>query len=706
MKKILTSKIKFIVLGLFLIMTIIAGILSFKVEVNYDLTKYLPEDSNTKRALEIMVEEFGSFAGVELMVEMPDPNGIKNIKEEIQKVRGVSRVVAYDDISLLSSFISDPVLSDQMKESMYKDNNALLMIVIEGDSSSKEVEKTIDNIRDLAILKDKNFSMRGEALYNIESRKILSNEILKIMLVIVPLIILILLFASKSWIEPLIILLNLGIAIALNMGTNLIFKEVSYITQSLAMAFQLAISLDYSLFLIHRYYEEKDKEEDTPRAITSAWKTTIGSITGSALTTTVGFVALLFMQYTIGSDIGLVMGKGIVFSFLTTIVLMPILIWMFSPLINKTMKKSNKTLNVNKVAKVFYQKRYLTLAVFLVLAVLGFVFQNDSKFLYATSEATDKDSRLVIEEENIKKVFGVNQQIVLLIPNGDSTKELQLYGELSLNEHIKSIDSIITYQPILNIPFNFLDEIKVQIRAQFIGPNYSRMVLSTTIDKESEEMYQFSENLKATVAKYYDEYYLAGLATSTTEIKDVVTDDTLVVTLVSIIGVGLVILLIFKSLSLPLLLLLVIQSSIWLNMSFVALRGVSVIYIGYLVLQTIQLGATIDYAVLMTSRYQEFRKMQSLKDAISNTLKSSGISVIISALVLAVAGYGEGLMSRIPAVQEIGILIGRGALISGILVIFVLPSILIIFDKIIMKTTLKANYFVETGATESETNES
>ena len=248
------------------------------------------------------------------------------------------------------------------------------------------------------------------------------------------------------------------------------------------------------------------------------------------------------------------------------------------------------------------------------------------------------------------------------------------------------------YETLTNFP---RDLFPAEIKQEFIGENYTRIIINTKIDKESEAMYEFSYELKEIISKYYEENYLAGVATSTTEIKDVVTSDKLVVTLFSIIGVGLVILLIFKSISLPLLLLMVIQSSIWINMSIVSIKGVGVIYIGFLVIQTLQLGATIDYAVLLTSRYKELRTENSSIDAISKALKASGISVIISAAVLAVAGYGEGLLSNIPAVKEIGILIGRGALISGILVILVLPSILIIFDKIIMKTTHKANFYID-----------
>jgi predicted RND superfamily exporter protein len=695
MKRILSSNYKYLILGIFLVLTIVSAILSFRVEVNYDMTKYLPKDSNTKQAIEILSEEFGDYASIELMVEDVEIMDAVMIKNEIKGIDGVLKVVWMDDLEEYAEFITDPLILlelKKMQESYYKDKKALFTILLDDNSYSLEVEDTINEIRETNSLKDKAFSMRGEALYNIDSRRILNGEMFKIILVIVPIILLILVFASKSWIEPLIILVNLGIAIVLNMGTNIIFKDVSYVTQSLAMVLQLAISLDYSLFLIHRYYEEKEAGHSTTDALVIASKNTFGSILGSALTTIVGFSALLFMQYTIGSDIGLVMGKGIIFSFVTTIILMPILILLFSKLLNKTMKKNYSGRNIDKVASVFYRKRYVTLIVFVVIAVVAIIFQGNTKFLYATSEATDEKSTLVTEESNIEKVFGINKPIVILVPNGDPASEAQLVQELMMNENINSVSSIVFYETLTNFP---RDLFPAEIKQEFIGENYTRIIINTKIDKESEAMYEFSYELKEIISKYYEENYLAGVATSTTEIKDVVTSDKLVVTLFSIIGVGLVILLIFKSISLPLLLLMVIQSSIWINMSIVSIKGVGVIYIGFLVIQTLQLGATIDYAVLLTSRYKELRTENSSIDAISKALKASGISVIISAAVLAVAGYGEGLLSNIPAVKEIGILIGRGALISGILVILVLPSILIIFDKIIMKTTHKANFYID-----------
>lgn len=695
MKRILSSNYKYLILGIFLVLTIVSAILSFRVEVNYDMTKYLPKDSNTKQAIEILSEEFGDYASIELMVEDVEIMDAVMIKNEIKGIDGVLKVVWMDDLEEYAEFITDPLILlelQKMQESYYKDKKALFTILLDDNSYSLEVEDTINEIRETNSLKDKAFSMRGEALYNIDSRRILNGEMFKIILVIVPIILLILVFASKSWIEPLIILVNLGIAIVLNMGTNIIFKDVSYVTQSLAMVLQLAISLDYSLFLIHRYYEEKEAGHSTTDALVIASKNTFSSILGSALTTIVGFAALLFMQYTIGSDIGLVMGKGIIFSFVTTIILMPILILLFSKLLNKTMKKNYSGRNIDKVASVFYRKRYVTLIVFVVIAVVAIIFQGNTKFLYATSEATDEKSTLVTEESNIEKVFGINKPIVILVPNGDPASEAQLVQELMMNENINSVSSIVFYETLTNFP---RDLFPAEIKQEFIGENYTRIIINTKIDKESEAMYEFSYELKEIISKYYEENYLAGVATSTTEIKDVVTSDKLVVTLFSIIGVGLVILLIFKSISLPLLLLMVIQSSIWINMSIVSIKGVGVIYIGFLVIQTLQLGATIDYAVLLTSRYKELRTENSSIDAISKALKASGISVIISAAVLAVAGYGEGLLSNIPAVKEIGILIGRGALISGILVILVLPSILIIFDKIIMKTTHKANFYID-----------
>lgn len=699
MKKILGSKIKYLILALFAILAVAGLVINFMVEINHDLTKYLPEDSNTKQALEILGEEFGNYAAVELMVKDVEKQDAIEIKNALKEVEYIKSVIWLDDLEKYATLITDPTILAQLQvvlEGFYKDNNALFQIVMEYDAYDLLTEEAIDNIKNLSILKDREFHLRGEALYNIDTRRIADGEVFKILVVIVPIIIVILLLAAKSWIEPVLILINLAVAIAINLGTNFILGEISFITQTMAMALQLAISLDYSLFLIHRYYEEKQNGNGAVEATAKALKTTFGSILGSAMTTVVGFAALLFMNYTIGADIGLVMGKGILLSFFTSIVLLPILIVIFSKVLDKSMKKRTRSANIAKVAKVFYKRKWVTLILFFGLTVIGIVFQNSIKFKYGNTEISDAKSSVVKDEAAINQVFGVNKPVLILVPNGDLENELENEGKLSqellANDNIIAINSISLYETMLGIPRTYLPP---DIKSQFIGDNYTRIIINIKIENESQEMYDFSDELNEIVAKYYEDYYLAGVATSTSEIKNVVTKDAIIVTLVSIIGVGLVILLIFKSFSLPVLLLIIIQASIWINTSILFVADMRVVYIGYLVIQTLQLGATIDYAVLLTSRYKEFRTENNSKEAIKKALNSSGISVIISAAVLAIAGYAEGLFSNISAVKEIGLLIGNGAVISCLLVIFVLPSALIAFDKIISKTTLKANFLTK-----------
>lgn len=694
MKKILSSNIKYVILGLIVLILIASGIMMGNVKVNYDMTKYLPEDSNTKQAIEIMETEFGNYASVELMIEDVEMAEAVLLKQEILKVDGVLSVAWLDNYQGLPQG-----LEEQLASTMYKDGNALYTILFEDDSYRLKVEETINKIRET--LKDEKISFRGGPLYNIDSRNITEGEISRVMLVIIPIIILILLIAAKSWVEPLIILLVLGVAILINQGTNIIFSDVSYMTQMMAMALQLAISLDYSLFLIHRYYEEKDNGMTTIEAVVTAVKGSFTSILGSALTTIVGFTALLFMQYTIGSDMGLVMGKGIVFSFLSTIFFMPILIVIFAPLLEKTMKRkknlssetsSKKKFSIDGFASIFYNKKYITLAAFVVVAAVGFVFQSKIDFLYADSEITDEASQLVMEEANINEVFGVNSPVIILVPNDDIEAEGALMLALMQNENISSIQSISVFEQLLQIPRDFIPD---EIKSNFIGPNYTRIIVQTDIVGESDAMYDFSYGLEETVKDHYDEYYFAGIPTSTTEIKDVVSRDSTIVSIASIVGVGLVVMFIFRSISLPLILLLVIEATIWINMSIVYFQGVQLLFIGYLIVQTLLLGATIDYAVLLTSRYKEFRKTNSKFNSVSKAIKASGRSIITSSLVLAVAGYAEGLMSNISSIQEIGTLIGRGALISLLLVIVALPSMLLIFDNVISKTSYKANFYNE-----------
>ncbi|BCR35858.1 efflux RND transporter permease subunit [Mariniplasma anaerobium] len=655
------------------VISLVSAFLIPQVKTNYDLTKYLPKDSSTIQGLNVLEDEFGIHSYVEMQVNDISVDQVLIIKSQILNIEHVEKVIWLDDYVDLTlvpiAFIDDAVLSN-----FYVDNSALLQISIDLNNYDVVIEDVIDHIRSVA--SDYEYAFRGEAIKNIENRVIADQEVLKILLLIIPIVILILLIASKSWIEPVILLISLGIAVVLNLGTNIFLPDVSYITKTMALALQLALSLDYGLFLVHRYYEERETTESPSVAVKNAFKRSFPAITASALTTIAGFLSILFMKYTIGFDIGIVLSKGILLSYLTTLIVTPILILLMYKLIDKT--KHKPLIHSSKKYIPFLMKlKYPLFILFIVLTVGSVVLSNKTDYIYGNNTSFGPDRQITLDENMITDTFGSYQQIVILIPNGDVLKEVALATQLANNTNITSVQTLVTtVDP--SIPRDFIPD---DVKAQFIGQNYTRFIIYTTVREESELLYQFQDELVDIVSSQYDDYYMVGMHQATANIKDLITSDTLMITFASMIAIFIILLITFRSFVIPIILVLLIQSAIWMNLSVLYLQGVSTIYIGYLVVMAIQLGATIDYAVLMTNRYVNYRKSFEPFEAIDKSYQKSFITIMISASVLAAAGFIEGGFSNISSVQEIGFLLGKGTLISFIYILLFLPVLLILLDK-------------------------
>jgi predicted RND superfamily exporter protein len=657
------------------IITIISAFLIPRVTTNYDLTKYLPEDSMTIQGLNVLENEFGVHSFIEMQLNEIDVDQVLTIKSQILTIEHVERVIWLDDYVDLGlvplDFIDQSILSN-----FYIDDSALLQISIDLNNYDLKIEDVIDEIR--LVASDYDYAFRGEAIKNIENRVIADQEVLKIMLLIVPIVIIILLVASKSWIEPVILLVGLGIAVVLNLGTNIFLPDVSYITKTMALALQLALSLDYGLFLVHRYYEEREINDLPQVAIRNAFKRSFPSITASALTTIAGFLSILFMKYSIGFDIGIVLSKGILLSYLTTLIVTPILILFMYKLIDKT-KHKPLIRSSKKFIPILAKIKYPLFILFLALTIGSIILSNKTDYIYGNNTSFGPDRQITLDEQMISETFGSYQQIVILVPNGEVTKEVMLATALANNANITSVSTLVTtVDP--TIPRDFIPD---DVKTEFIGENYTRFIVYTTIREENESLYQFQDELIHMVSSQYEDYYMVGMHQATSNIKDLVTSDKLMITFLSMIAIFIILLITFKSFVIPLILVLLIQSAIWMNLSILFIQGVSTIYIGYLVVMAIQLGATIDYAVLMTNRYVNYRKSYEPLEAIDKSYQKSFITIMISAFVLATAGFIEGGFSNISSVQEIGFLLGKGTLISFIYVLIFLPILLLILDKIL-----------------------
>ena len=683
MKRILSGCSKLIILSIVFVISIISILLMLQVEINYDLSKYLPNDSKTNQALKILEEEFNNFSMVEVMVSDVSINEALLIKERLKEIDEVSQVIWLDDLEDINMPINNMELNNVL--SYYQDSKALYTVIFSSGDYDLETENGINKIRNLNISND--IYIRGVAISNIETRNLTNSEIMMIILIVVPFAILILFLASNSWYEPLLILITMGVAIIINMGSNIMFESVSFITFSMAAVLQLAISLDYSLFLIHRFYEEYQNGNSIVNSVIISLKKSIGSITASAFTTIAGFLALLVMRYEIGRDIGLVMAKGVLLSYLSAIIVLPILIVIFAPLLKRGMHKSFLP-KFKRVGKILKPLRYVILVLVISLAGLGIYFSNQTNYYYGANSSANTDSLVSKEKDIITNTFNAFEPVLVIVPKGHPILEYNLINELRNHENVIGVEGLYAFVDP-EIP---KEMIPIEIINQFEGTNYAQIIINTNLSVENEHMYQFSNDLELIVKDYYEEFYIAGEAPSINDIKNTAISDQTWVMIISISAVLLILLIVFKFNLTPIILVLLIQVSIWVNFSIPYLENMSLAFIGYLVVSSLQLGATIDYAVLLASRYQEERQKNNSFISMNNAIIESSPSILTSSLILTTAGYLIGMISTVDAVKEMGTLIGRGALLSGILVLFILGPLLMVFDKITNRKIIKRSH--------------
>ena len=453
-----------------------------------------------------------------------------------------------------------------------------------------------------------------------------------IFLIVIPLCLLILLLASESWIEPLIYLSVIGVSIALNMGTNIFFGSISNITHSMASVLQLAISMDYSLFLLHRYKEERSGGEEVGEAIVNATHKTVSSISASALTTIAGFLSLLFMSYRLGADIGLVLAKGIVLSFVCVIILLPIAIYLLHGLIEKTAHKSFIP-SFGKLGRAVIKMRFLLIPLLILVMVPAFLAQKNNAFIYGESSASSGQGTVSSDRQKIEDTFGLYNPVVLLVPNTSVPDEVALVGDLKALPYVRDVQGLVTLADP-QIPREFLPEAATE---SFLSEHYSRLIVLLSVDGETPETFVAVNGVEAAAQAYYpDEWLAAGSATSIADIKSSIESDRLYVTPVFHFDGG-------------------ADHSVHLPLHFssghsgcgdrdfyldqyerAVFQGQSLVFIGYLVVSSLQLGATIDYAILLGNRYMEFRKTQVPKTAAVSAINTAGTTLTVSALILTV----------------------------------------------------------------------
>lgn len=651
----------------------------FAVSVNYNMADYLPEDAASLEAVELMEAEFDDpVPNARVMIQDVSVTEALDYKKELEAINGVNNVTWMDDVMDLTVPLE---MADQdMLTSYYIDEAALISVTIQ---EGKEVEAT-NAIYELI---GEDNAITGEAVTTAVSQEMAGQESMYAALLLVPIIILILILSTNSWIEPVLFLTAIGISILINLGTNIFIGEVSFITQSVAPILQLAVSLDYAIFLLHSFSDFRKKVADPTEAMKLAMKRSFPAIVASASTTFFGFMALTFMEFGIGSDLGLNLVKGILLSFLSVIVFLPALTLLFYKWIDRT-KHKQFIPDFKHVGSKVLKLRIPSLLIVLLLIVPAFLAQSNTTFIYGAGEHPD-NTRAGQDASAVEDIFGKELPIVLLIPEEDRGKEEELVQEL---ESLPNVSSVISYVNMVGsaIPPEYLEETMTE---QFYSGNYARITLYTETDAEGDAAFTLIDQVRETADSYYEDTHLLGESVTLYDMKEIVQKDNTFVNVMTVVTVALVLFITFRSLSIPVVLLLTIQASVWINLAIPYFTDAPLVYIGYLLISTIQLAATVDYGILFTENYYKLRQEMPAMQAIKKTIDEKLFAILVSASILSSVGFILWLTSTNPVVSSIGLLLGRGALLAFIMVLIVLPALLVIFDRIIEKTSWKANFY-------------
>ena len=469
----------------------------------------------------------------------------------------------------------------------------------------------------------------------------------------------------------------------INSGTNAFFDNISFITQGISAVLQLAISMGYTFLLLHSFNEEKEKESDIKKVILKAMTNTISTIFVCSLTAIAGFLALTTMKYGIGTDIGLVLAKGIIINFICVITLMPVLLLLTH---NQQVKTKHKNIlpSFKRFSKLTIKYRFIIIILVLILIIPALMAQKNISFIYGDSSNIGDGQ--AAEQQKISNTFGIYNPIILIVKAGDILSENDLTSELDKLPSIHSVQGLGTMASD-GIPQEFLPEADSN---RFVSENYNKIIVNLNIEGENDLVFKVVNDINILTESYYKtgEWYSVGIPTIISDIKSTVSHDNLTVYMFSIIFIGIIILIFFRSFSLPIIMILVIQFSMLINMSISYFTGSKLTYIGYIIVSALQLGTTINYAILIIKRYLVFRSFQTTKTAVYMAIKTGGSSVLFSALILTITGIAIGFLSKISSIRDIGFLIGRGAFISGIMVLVLLPPLLFICDPLIKFTTL------------------
>lgn len=651
------------------------------VNVNYDLTKYVPSYTQSSQGLDKMKEEFGYPGTARLMIKDVSLYEAKKYKDQLAAVDGVDQILWCDTkVNVYAG--EDFVNLDDIKD-YYKDGCAVMDITFEEESDSPRTERAIDEMK--AITGDKGCYV-GMAVQNKSLIETTAREMGRILVVAVIMILAVLCLATTAWTEPILFMLVMGVAVLLNKGTNIFLGTISFLTDNVAIILQLATSMDYSIFLLDAFMSWRDTGLSEEEAIVKAVEEAINSIFASSLTTVVGFLALVTMKFNIGFDMGLVLAKGIVFSLLSVVFFMPAMILKFTKWNDRTKHRSFFP-DFTKMGKGVFKIRYAVLIGIFLITPPAYVAQGMNHFLYGNSAVGGaKGTQVYEDDQEITARFGRSNMLLLIYPNNDMVAERRLSDELEDLPYVKSVTSMANTLPE-GVPEEFLPESATSLLHK---NDTARMLIYIRTKGESDIAFQCTDQIRDIMKKYYpEESYVVGETPSTQDIKATITEDNTRVNVLSLLGVFMVVMFSFHSVLIPLVVMIPIEVAIFLNMAIPYIQGVDMVYMGYIIVSSIQLGATVDYSILLTNNYIAKRKLLPKKEACIEAVTRSCSSIFTSGTIITLAGYIVHFISTTAAIGDLGHLIGRGGLLSVMLVLTLLPALLVLCDPLIIEKDWK-----------------
>ncbi len=669
------------ILILAVILLIPSAIGYFNTRVNYDILSYLPDEIETMKGQEILKDDFGIGAFSLCVVEGMENKDVAALEDQIEEVPHVKSVVWYDTIADLS--LPMEMLPQEIYEVFNNDetDSTLLAVLYDTGMSEDETMEAIEQIRTLA---NGQCFVSGMSAVITDIKSLSDQEVPIYVLIAVILAIVVLSLTMDSAIVPLFFLLSIGMAIIYNLGTNFVQGEISYVTQALAAVLQLGVTMDYSIFLWHSYEEECTKTEDHKEAMATAITSTITSVVGSSVTTVAGFVALCFMSFTLGLDLGIVMAKGVIFGVIACVTILPAMILIFDKAVQKT-KHRAVIPDMGRIAGWVVNHYKWFIAVFLIVLAPAIYGYTHTDVYYDLAGTLPEDLPSIVANQKLEDSFDMNATHLYLIDSSLPTKDVvKMIDEVNEVDGVKAtigLEAIIGAGfPKEMLPSSLLETVQ--------NDEYELLMVSSEYAVASDEVNKQCETLDAILDKYDTKGMLIGEAPCTKDLIEITDEDFARVSAVSIVAIFVIIFFVFKSVSLPIILVAVIEFAIFINMGIPAYTGTVLPFIASIVIGTIQLGATVDYAILMTNKYKTARyEGLEKKEAITQALQSSIQSIIVSALSFFSATFGVGVYSNIDMISALCILMSRGAIISMFVVIFILPAMFMIFDKLIIKTS-------------------